>query len=257
MQFFQNSWVLLHNAEEIFKTILDSDGSVKIDKSELKKYDKRIQTKDLQEFIEYFQVISLFLPNIPINEYYFLPQALINDWSQIKNQINACLTRIRTIRTVLKQPNAFLAMHEGLSRIQGAIDQALTLAYKLWFHRTFNPEDSIALELPQIPPDQYFPNIWCKIGHLLPKLITFNKDRFSWIQIFTFWTQLDNIFKAQQKKTGTATIGFSELFSHSDVITLNDMATEAIRTEIFYWFVQNEILLEKAPILEKEEQVSL
>ncbi len=168
-----NDFLLITQLKHKLSQIIDANGKILLDASEIKKIEKNIKIKKWMIYRKYFSAIEKFLGILPSDEYTFLPYALFIEVLRFQESCGQCLTIIRTLN--IKFPE--MTFFDKISvMIQGFLDLSSSLSSKIVQSRDFD----IPTQLSQIDfTSEYFhnhsllapfhhnPTIWAQIQSTL------------------------------------------------------------------------------------------
>jgi hypothetical protein len=246
MHLFQNKWPALTDTEKILRSLVDEPtGAPLADNNEVKKCEKRMPNKEFQEISFYLAGIANILDISNPGDYYYLPLAIFQDLEAIRLQTSGSLSLIRTIRAIYKNNNAFQAINDVLGKLLQSVNTIIQDEFQLWMgkHR-----DELQTEPfhPTIPMDwENLPTIAHQLWRIKRSSVELNKNSPKWLETFSFWTELQQLFKNTQKKTGKSSIPCDEIFQLPLFAQAPGLADENIRKEVIYYLFNNQFFSER------------
>ena len=247
--FFSNNFLLITHLKEELSQIIDVNGIILLNTSEIKKIEKNIKIKDWMLYRKYFSAIEAFLRSLPSNQYVYLPYALFIEILRFQEKCGQCLTIIRTLN--IKFPD--FAFFDKISVIiQGFLDISSSLSSQISKTRDFEiPPFMVQIDFSGeffqahslIASFHHNPTIWVQVQSILNHPYQKNLPLSPYLYLFHEVHLIDQFFSASNPSGKTVLPSFhqfSELNLDPNVQILHN---PEIFAEFLYFLYQNDNII--------------
>lgn len=254
MYFVQNPWPFFDEVEADLRPIINEQGQKLISDADIKKIDKKISPKPLIDVFQYFSSINKVIIALEPYKYTYIPYALFKEFTSVSDRIGNILTRIRTIRAIYKQNDLFDKLSNELTKLNTVSLSHTNQLYQHWLGRDRKDgEDDPFIYSPK-PEYENFPKIWLEVEKMKETWYTFNMVAFPWLKVFAESGAMEESVKNLQRINKTQNFLLDELFTSKELTTKGSFQDALFRLEIFYFYVQIDILNGGKPKVQSDKE---
>jgi len=170
--------------------------------SEVKKLDRKIKLRLMNEVEIYLAISEKLLQNLDTNTFRKLPTAIVSELQTLHREFNQNLAKIRTIRSVYKLPQFMEKIGHHLNRGFDWTTKILTATFQRFLNRTpMEAElETAAFSLGILDPSQNWIQIWYTLENFKYTTFTIHLTKDSWLKPTDELSFVLNMFQGSFKR---------------------------------------------------------